>query len=135
MIYAIKVRYLPTHRNAQDSLRELLSTRDPEVDSRAVLSFVGDDRSISWAGAGMRTHRFFVSVLVAGAMVAAGFMNPGLAAATVQNLANTGSVAPSCATPPDDPDATPANRDRFVDLWSHRFADHDWMTAYAKLQN
>jgi len=83
----------------------------------------------------MRTHRFFVSVLVAGAMVAAGFMNPGLAAATVQNLANTGSVAPSCATPPDDPDATPANRDRFVDLWSHRFADHDWMTAYAKLQN
>lgn len=80
----------------------------------------------------MRTHRFFVSVLVAGAMVAAGFMNPGLAAAT-QSVAGGGALPVSCSQPPDDPDATTANRDRFVDLWSARFADHDWLTAYAKL--
>ncbi|RNL80871.1 hypothetical protein [Nocardioides marmorisolisilvae] len=82
----------------------------------------------------MRTHRFFVSVLVAGALVAAGFMNPGLAAATT-SAAQTGSgLSVSCDSPPDDPDATPANRDRFVELWSKRMADHDWLQSYANLK-
>jgi len=76
--------------------------------------------------------RLLISVLVAAAMVATGFMNPGLAAAT-QSAADGGSLSVSCATPPDDPDATEANRDRFVDLWADRFADHEWLTAYAKL--
>src|SRR3954470_2847454 len=82
----------------------------------------------------MRTHRFFVSILAAASLVAAGFMNPGLAAAS-QSAADTGAgLQVSCSSPPDDPDATAANRDRFVDLWSKRFADHDWLQSYANLK-
>ncbi|MFL6109431.1 MAG: hypothetical protein ACJ72L_20905 [Marmoricola sp.] len=82
----------------------------------------------------MRTHRFFVSVLVAGALVAAGFMNPGLAAATQSATDSSGGIHVSCASPPDDPDATTANRDRFVELWSKRMADHAWLQSYANLK-
>src|SRR5689334_5593660 len=80
----------------------------------------------------MRTHRFFVSVLATASMVAAGFMNAGLASAN-QQVAATADVGITCSTPPDDPDATTANRDRFVDLWSHRMADHAWLDSWIKL--
>jgi hypothetical protein len=39
----------------------------------------------------------------------------------------------SCANPPDTPQATPENRDRFIDLWLSRFQDNAWLTRYTEL--
>ncbi len=36
----------------------------------------------------------------------------------------------SCDNPPDAPDATEENRDRFVGLWSERFADQAWLDDF-----
>lgn len=41
-----------------------------------------------------------------------------------------GSAAVRCSSPPTTEGATPENRDRFVDLWSARFADNGWRKAY-----
>ncbi|MFL6059687.1 MAG: hypothetical protein ACJ72E_00545, partial [Marmoricola sp.] len=62
----------------------------------------------------------------------AGFINMP---AAVADTSPPSAVKPitTCADVPADPDATVANRDRFVDLWSKRFADHDWLTSYSKL--
>ncbi|HET6154028.1 MAG TPA: hypothetical protein VFE15_13830 [Marmoricola sp.] len=64
-------------------------------------------------------------------MALTGFMSAGLAAAAASAADDT--VISACSNPPDNPDATAANRDRFVQLWSARFADHDWLTNYTKL--
>lgn len=43
-----------------------------------------------------------------------------------------GSATVRCSSPPDTDGATPENRDRFVDLWSARFADNGWRKAYVE---
>lgn len=78
----------------------------------------------------MRT-KFWVTVVAVASLGVAGFINPSAAVAS-PSVAPTAPIS-TCSNPPDDPDATPANRDRFVELWSKRFADHAWLTAYAKL--
>ncbi|MDT4939235.1 MAG: hypothetical protein QOG80_2906, partial [Pseudonocardiales bacterium] len=37
----------------------------------------------------------------------------------------------SCAAPPDNADATTANRDRFIALWGPRIADKAWFSTFA----
>lgn len=59
-------------------------------------------------------------------MAVAGSVNPAAASAA---LPDDGAVA-SCASPPDKPDAAAANRNRFVDLWSTRFADSAWLKGF-----
>ena len=64
-------------------------------------------------------RKFLISVVAVVGMVVAGSVSPAAANAA---LPSGGAVA-SCASPPDKADATPENRNRFVDLWSARFAD------------
>src|SRR5664279_2909448 len=45
----------------------------------------------------------------------------------------TGTPPASCSAPPDSPDATPANRDRFIGLWAPRLANKAWFTQFANL--
>ncbi|MCW2786483.1 MAG: hypothetical protein JWP74_3000 [Marmoricola sp.] len=80
----------------------------------------------------MRT-KFWVSVVAVVSLGVAGFINPSAASAGSAPPPAAEKLITTCADVPADPDATVANRDRFVDLWSKRFADHDWMTSYAKL--
>ena len=50
--------------------------------------------------------------------------------------ADTGSTAPTvtlgqCSSPPDNADATPANRDQFIHTWMARIADKEWFSNFA----
>ncbi len=79
-------------------------------------------------------YKFLVSVISVASLGLAGFINPTAALAVAPpSVDGSAAALPTCSNPPDDPDATPENRDRFVELWSARFADQDWATAYAKL--
>jgi hypothetical protein len=57
----------------------------------------------------------------------ASFVNPAVAIAAPSGVV----VMASCASPPDTADATPENRDRYVGLWSTRFANNAWLKDYA----
>lgn len=39
----------------------------------------------------------------------------------------------TCSTPPDNPDATTENRDKFIHLWMSRIADKPWFANFAGL--
>lgn len=73
----------------------------------------------------------FVAILAVASMAVTGVINPTAAGAAVRS--SGGGVLTSCASPPDSADATTANRDRFVNLWSARFADNAWLTKFTKL--
>lgn len=79
--------------------------------------------------------RYFIAVLAIGSTGVAGFVNPAATAAApsaVLPAAPPGVAAEvSCASPPETPDATAENRDRFVGLWSTRVADSSWLQGYA----
>lgn len=66
-----------------------------------------------------------VSFVLAGLVFpsSAGAGVPVVTAEEVRKLA-------TCANPPDSPDATPENRDRYVELWSARMADRAWMKEF-----
>jgi hypothetical protein len=55
------------------------------------------------------------------------------ARAGVTAAAATARLA-SCDSPPDDPAATPENRDRFVQLWSARLDDKSWLQHFVALK-
>lgn len=76
----------------------------------------------------MRIRNLVVVVVVASTAVAA-FLSP--VAASAAPAAEPQAALSTCASPPDTPGATPENRDRFVDLWSTRVADHAWLQDYA----
>ncbi|MCW2797602.1 hypothetical protein [Nocardioides sp.] len=76
----------------------------------------------------MRMKNLVVVVAVLSTGIAA-FLSPA-AAFAVPAPEQHGALS-SCASAPDKPDATPENRDRFVDLWSPRVADHAWLQQYA----
>ncbi|MFL6159265.1 MAG: hypothetical protein ACJ72D_24530 [Marmoricola sp.] len=80
----------------------------------------------------MRSYKFVISV-VAVASLGIGFVNPGVAAANAPSAA-ADQVLSSCAKPPADVQASAADRDRFVDLWSERFADKAWLKSFAKAE-
>ena len=67
-----------------------------------------------------RSLTFFVSVIAIASTLFAGSLEVAVAAPAPAAEAAEG---PSCDSPPDTPDATPENRDRFVDLWLGRFRD------------
>jgi hypothetical protein len=75
--------------------------------------------------------RYFIAVLAVASTGVAGFLNPSAASVLPVVVSATGSA--SCASPPDSPDATVANRDRFVDLWYDRFSDNAWLEHYTEL--
>ena len=75
----------------------------------------------------MRIKNLVVVIVVASTGIAS-FLNPGAAAAVDPDLHQAVS---SCSSPPDTPDATEENRDRFIGLWSERVADNDWLQSYA----
>jgi hypothetical protein len=83
--------------------------------------------------------RAFVSVTATAGTLLAGSVLPASAAtaatAATAPRAAAAAVTPlaSCDSPPDSPDATPENRDRFVSLWSPRVADKSWMRNYLDL--
>lgn len=77
--------------------------------------------------------KFLVSVISVASVGLAGFINPTAAAAVSAPLESPVSVVAECSSPPDSPDATPENRDEFVDLWSERFADKDWLDSYTEM--
>ncbi|MBO9524395.1 MAG: hypothetical protein J7518_22890 [Nocardioidaceae bacterium] len=63
-----------------------------------------------------------------------GFFGPAASAVTAAPAtADQAAPVAVCAEPPDTPDATPENRDRFVALWSKRFADSAWLADFTKL--
>lgn len=74
--------------------------------------------------------KLFVAVVIASTFIA-GFMNPASAAPAPR--AADGGTSISCANPPDTPDATPENRDRYVSLWSARMADKAWLKHFTEL--
>src|SRR5688572_29788671 len=79
--------------------------------------------------------RAFLRILIAAvaclAVVMSGAISP--AAAVAAAPAAAGALA-SCASPPDTADATVETRDRFVDLWSARFADQAWLDDFTARQ-
>ena len=58
------------------------------------------------------------------------FVSPAGAAVGASVAAPIASGASTCDSPPDSPDATAENRDRFVQLWSDRFADQAWLDDF-----
>lgn len=76
----------------------------------------------------MRIRHFIAGLAVASTGIAA-FLTP--AAASAATASEQVGPLSSCASPPDTPDATEENRDRFVDLWSGRVADNSWLQRYA----
>lgn len=75
--------------------------------------------------------RFLVAVVAAMGTVVAGAASPGAAASVpAPPVSAAAEVVSSCATPPDTPDATAENRDRFVGLWSARMADQAWLKGF-----
>ncbi|HYG92210.1 MAG TPA: hypothetical protein VD859_01375 [Nocardioides sp.] len=60
----------------------------------------------------------------------AGSFEAAAAAAPVAGTAQNAAAPSSCASPPSSPDATPENRQRFVELWLDRFKDQAWLDEY-----
>ncbi|RNL61330.1 hypothetical protein EFK50_18410 [Nocardioides marmoriginsengisoli] len=63
-------------------------------------------------------------------MGAATFINPSAAVADEPKAPSLSAPLSTCANPPDDPDATTANAERFVDLWLPRIKNKDWLDAF-----
>ncbi len=78
-------------------------------------------------------RNFIVAIVAVASMATATVLTPAAAGAAAPPAASDPPPVATCANPPATPDATPANRDRFVQLWSARFADHTWLTNYTKL--
>lgn len=72
--------------------------------------------------------RLMVAIAASLSLAIAGSVSAGAAAAVPMPPAVEGLG--SCDSPPDTPDATPENRDRYVGLWSKRMADEAWLKAY-----
>ncbi len=74
-------------------------------------------------------------VVVVTSTVLAGSLNTAAAAsaAPVHSAAAAATRLASCDNPPDSPDATTENRDRFVDLWSARLDDKAWTKHFVEL--
>ena len=77
--------------------------------------------------------RYLISVVAVASTMFAGSIEP--AAARVAAATQGDRPVSSCDSPPDTPDATPENRDRFVDLWLARFKDNAWLTRYTELDS
>lgn len=78
----------------------------------------------------MRVKYVAVLVSVAG-MFIAGSLNPAAASAATAPAAVEQAAIATCASPPDDPDATAENRDRYVGLWLDRMRDKEWLDDFA----
>ena len=72
--------------------------------------------------------RYFISVIAIASTMLAGSIESAVAAPV--RAAEGGQEVPGCDEPPDSPDATPANRDRFVDAWLARFKNQAQLNAY-----
>lgn len=77
--------------------------------------------------------KVWISVVAAVSFVFTGTTLPASSASAAPALvpAASSEILTTCASPPDSPDATPENRDRFVELWSSRVADNAWLQDYA----
>lgn len=80
--------------------------------------------------------KVWTSVVAAVSFVLTGMALPASSASAAQALvpAASGEKLTTCASPPDSPDATAENRDRYVELWSARMADRAWMKEFGNLE-
>lgn len=80
--------------------------------------------------------KVWISVVAAVSFVLTGVALPVSSAGAAGALAPaaSGEKLTTCASPPDHPEATTENRDRFVDLWSARMADRAWMKEFGNLE-
>lgn len=79
-------------------------------------------------------RKFFVVVMTVASMGIATIINPVAAGAT-SAADGAGQVVSTCASPPDLPEATEENRDRFVGLWLARLKDEDFLKTWTKAKN
>ena len=81
-------------------------------------------------------RKSLVSVLLVTALTVAG-VTAGGGSASALTVSSTSSATPlaGCAAPPNSPDATTANRDRFVSVWAPRVADKAWFSNFVSLQS
>jgi len=80
----------------------------------------------------MRMRVWIAFLAVASTVFAGLLITPGPASAAVAPTVDPTSAS-ACDNPPDSPDATPENRDRYVELWSARFADKAWLKKFTDL--
>ncbi|MCU1657396.1 MAG: hypothetical protein JWO57_2052 [Pseudonocardiales bacterium] len=79
-----------------------------------------------------------VALVVVSAMSVVGLVatagSASAAPTTPAPSATSGGQPPaSCSAPPNSPDATAANRDHFISLWTPRLANKAWFTQFANL--
>lgn len=78
--------------------------------------------------------KVWISVVAAVSLVLAGLVGSTATASATMPLADPVKALASCANPPDDPQATPENRDRFVGLWTPRLRDKAWVQEFVELK-
>lgn len=77
----------------------------------------------------MRNKFWAVFIAVAGVLLA-GSINVTAASAVTAPAEDAPARIASCANPPDKPDATAENRDRFVGLWIDRIKNKAWLDDF-----
>jgi hypothetical protein len=78
----------------------------------------------------MRISKYVVTVIAAASMMFAGTIEPAAAAALPAPGGDP--VLSSCDSPPDTPDATQENAERFVDLWMPRMKDQEFISSFIR---
>jgi hypothetical protein len=81
----------------------------------------------------MRVRALITAVAVLVSVVGVVPAGPEVAGAAPVAPPPASTPLASCSSPPDSPDATAANRDRFVELWLPRIQDKAWFDAFTAL--
>jgi hypothetical protein len=75
----------------------------------------------------------WVSIAVVASLAAWGMTYATTSASAAPGSGNPLAPPASCGAPPNSSDATPENRNRFVDLWTQRVEDKAWFTHFVGL--